>query len=158
MSIYLFSPKLNWLAITVALAYGMMQTGVILVNTAEDYPEDRAMSVRTIVVALGIGKSAILSFFMTVVGGLCLGVLLLSFAKEVGGSDAFWIYFVPFVASLMFAISRIGWLTCNVWGKSEEVALIAVRKGAKWVPLWITSLAISTLLAAIGIFCERLSI
>src|SRR5262249_25378304 len=39
----LFRPWPTWDVVAVALTYALTQTGVLLVNTAEDLPEDRAM-------------------------------------------------------------------------------------------------------------------
>src|SRR5262249_31497804 len=50
----LFADRVSWGVLAVAAAYGMLQTGVILVNTAEDYPEDRQMGVHTAIVTLGL--------------------------------------------------------------------------------------------------------
>ena len=56
-----------------------MQTGVILVNTAEDYPEDRQMGVRTAILALGLWRGISAALVLTVVGSAGMIVSLLVF-------------------------------------------------------------------------------
>ena len=155
MSIYIFSSEWNFLAVAVALAYGWMQTGVILVNTAEDFPEDLAMSVRTIVVVLGLKKAVFLSFLMTTFGGALLGVVLAVELIDVGGSMWIWIALFPFGLAWAFALSKMTLLVRRVSDATEQDALSAMREAAKWVPLWITSLAISTMFAAMCVFWVR---
>src|SRR4029077_8990748 len=57
-----------------AAAYGALQMGIILVNTAEDYPEDKNAGITTTIVALGLNRGISLAMWLTVFGAI--GVLV----------------------------------------------------------------------------------
>ena len=46
--------------------------GVILVNTAEDYPEDKAAGMQTSIVALGLSGGIRAAFCLAFIGGVAL--------------------------------------------------------------------------------------
>lgn len=144
----LFDPWPSWAVWAVAITYGMMQTGVVLVNTAEDFPEDRAMGVRTVIVTLGLGRGIALAGVMTVLG--CLG-LVASFAllfQSRGMSEIDLLALLPVTAAcaaVSFSIARLG---RRLRAAKEEDAIAAVKASARWVPVWITALALTSLVAA----------
>jgi|694.fasta_scaffold17649_6 4-hydroxybenzoate polyprenyltransferase len=157
LSAYTFAEKFDGSIIGVAAAFGMMQTGVILINTAEDFPEDKGMNVKTIIVAIGILRGIHLSVWLTTLGGLLLGGLLLQAMLAEGWQGWAWLGIIPFGIALIFASSQIFWLLANIHRKSEGESMASVRQSAKLVPLWITSLALTTLWAAIVVFMLRAS-
>jgi 1,4-dihydroxy-2-naphthoate octaprenyltransferase len=57
-------------------AYGAMQTGVLLVNNAEDLDEDEREGIRTVAVTLGAAGTVRLGRRLACWGGLALGVVL----------------------------------------------------------------------------------
>jgi 1,4-dihydroxy-2-naphthoate octaprenyltransferase len=59
-----------------AMAYGAVQMGIILVNTAEDYPEDREAGVRTVIVALGLSRGIALASALATAGAAVMLVTL----------------------------------------------------------------------------------
>jgi 4-hydroxybenzoate polyprenyltransferase len=151
----LFSPWPPWGVWAVAAAYGLMQTGVILVNTAEDYPEDRRMRVRTVIVALGLDNGITLALVLTVLG--CVG-LLASYAVLFlmrGASGWALLALLPLAGACVAVSTAIGRLCGRVHGKEEVNAVAAVKRSAHWVPVWITSLAVSSLVAAVVCFAGR---
>jgi 4-hydroxybenzoate polyprenyltransferase len=147
-SALLFSPWLPWDVWAVAAAYGMMQTGAILVNTAEDYPEDRALGVRTVIVALGLGRGMVLALVLATLG--CVGMLA-SFVAGLparGLSPAAVLALLPLVAAGLLVSFGIANLNRRMAGLKEEDAIAVVKGAARRAPVWITSLALSSLLAA----------
>ncbi len=73
-----------------AAAYGTLQMGIILVNTAEDYPEDLKANITTSVVALGLHRGITLAFWLVVIGAV--GVLTsLIWMLWQRGSDLIWV-------------------------------------------------------------------
>src|SRR5258707_186895 len=72
----LFRDLPGWEVIAVALSYGLLQTGVLMVNTAEDYPEDRQMGVQTAIVALGIRRGMFGAYTLAGFGALVLFLVL----------------------------------------------------------------------------------
>ncbi|HVY46926.1 MAG TPA: TauD/TfdA family dioxygenase, partial [Minicystis sp.] len=69
-----------------AATYGAMQEGTILVNTAEDLPEDRDAGVRTSAVALGLGRTLAVALAMVVAGGAGVAAALAWMVREGRGS------------------------------------------------------------------------
>src|SRR5215813_5713562 len=53
-----------------AAAFGALQMGIILVNTAEDYPEDLEAHIRTSIVSLGLNRGIALAFWLTLIGAV----------------------------------------------------------------------------------------
>ena len=52
---------ITWQIVALAAAYATVEMGIILINTSEDLPEDRAMGVRTTTVALGLTRTIMLA-------------------------------------------------------------------------------------------------
>jgi len=145
----LFTPWPGWDVLAVAFAYGMAQTGVILVNTAEDYPEDRAMNVGTAIVALGLRRGIGLALMLAGVGsvGLVAVFVLLYWRQNVPlPASAALLPLLGAAALVTGSIARL-WRRCAAL--AEDEAATAVKVSARWVPLWITLVALATLLAAV---------
>ena len=128
-------------ALVLFAAYGAAQMGVILVNTAEDFPEDRAAGVRTSIVALGLRRGIGLAALLVGVAGACVlgwfagaGAPAWALAVEAGA----WGFVLAGVLGLYRAIRGVG--------EAEAIALVKAR--AKRVPAWVTVFAWSTLLNA----------
>ncbi len=145
----LFTPWPGWEVLAVAFAYGLTQTGVILVNTAEDYPEDSAMHVGTAIVALGLRRGIGLALVLAAVGsaGLVVAFVLVYWRENVP---------LPAFAALLPVLGATALVTggiARLWRRcaslAEDEAATAVKVSARWVPLWITSVALAALLAAV---------
>jgi alpha-ketoglutarate-dependent taurine dioxygenase/4-hydroxybenzoate polyprenyltransferase len=122
--------------------YGAMQQGIVLVNTAEDLPEDRASGIRTSAIALGLTGSVALSLAMIVLGGAGVIVLLAASGR--------WSSLVPLVLAWGWVVYDVASLARRVWGLDETRALVRLRKAAKRVPIWITVTAWGTLIAVLA--------
>ena len=148
----LFVPWPTWEVMAVASAYAVLQTGVLLVNTAEDYIEDRARGVRTVIVALGLHRGQTLAAVLAPLGGMGL---LATFAAVLGtdgwtAMEAAGLVVVVVVAGLVSA--SVVRLRLRIAGLDEAAAVALVKHSARWVPLWITSVAMSGLVAALARF------
>jgi 4-hydroxybenzoate polyprenyltransferase len=148
----LVRPVLAWDVTAIALAFGTLQMGVTLVNTAEDYPEDLEAGVRTSVIALGLERAIRLAFLLVVVGGACtLG--LLGRRLTAGGTGAgLLVALLPAVAAFLFVAGRIGRLESAMRQVPLEQQIALVKRSAKEVPLWFTVNAWSVFIAALAIF------
>lgn len=137
----------------IALAYGLLQTGVILVNTAEDYPEDQAAEVRTAIVALGLRRGITVSFVLTILGSLWLLASLgwISWRQSTS-SLVFLLVILVVAASCLFAVFGIWRLRRGLSAADDREDAAAVKASGKLVPIWITSNALATLLAAFVVF------
>jgi len=149
-SALLFSDRPSWGVVVVAVAYGMLQTGVILLNTAEDFPEDRQMGVNTAIVALGLPRGIGAAAVLTLAGS---APLLLSFAFLIvrTGNALGAAGLLPLLGACVAVSFGIGRLNRRLRSQSEQEAIAEVKRAARWVPVWITSTAVTSLLAAVVI-------
>lgn len=135
-----------------AMAYGAVQMGIILVNTAEDYPEDREAGVRTVIVALGLSRGIALASALAMAGAVVMLVTL---------TTLYWVRTVPLLRSiaLLPAAAACVWLTNairrlsrEVTAEPLEVGIVRVKVAAKNVPAWVTVVAWTSFAAVAVLF------
>jgi 4-hydroxybenzoate polyprenyltransferase len=148
----LFRARPSWEVLAVAVAFGMLQTGVILVNTAEDYPEDRQLGVRTAVVALGLRRGVGLALVLAVLGSCVLVAALLVVLTGSEVPPVRLLGLLPLAVAAGGVIAGIARLRRRLSGKVETDDVRAVKRAARWVPLWMTSVAVTALVAAAAVF------
>jgi alpha-ketoglutarate-dependent taurine dioxygenase/4-hydroxybenzoate polyprenyltransferase len=137
--------------LTLIASYGAMQQGIVLVNTAEDLPEDREARVRTTAVALGLNGCLGLALALVAAGGAGTLGALAWLARGTHGARAVLLSLAPLGAAWAWVLWRVaGTLRSAAAGarSSEAAALAAVRPRARRMPLWITATAWSALFAA----------
>jgi 4-hydroxybenzoate polyprenyltransferase len=135
-----------------AAAYGTLQMGIILVNTAEDYPEDLSANITTSIVALGLHRGIGLAFWLVVIGaaGVLTSLIWMLWQR---GSEVIWILAtLPAVAACIYVIASVGGLRSLISGASLEDSIRTVKHAAKRVPLWVTIVAWSLLGASYALF------
>lgn len=135
-----------------AAAYGTLQMGVILVNTAEDYPEDLEAHITTTIVALGLHRGIKLALGLTVIGTIgVLATLGIFFWQR--GADWLWmIALLPAFAACIYVLSDVWKIERAITGRSLAESILNVKRFAKRVPLWVTLIAWSVLGAAFVLF------
>jgi 4-hydroxybenzoate polyprenyltransferase len=135
-----------------AMAYGAVQMGIILVNTAEDYPEDREAGVRTVIVALGLARGISLASALATMGAAVMLVTLVTL---------YWVRGLPLSGSLALlpVAAACFWLTNSIRRLSREVAaapldigIALVKAAAKKVPAWVTVVAWTSLASVVVLF------
>lgn len=138
-----------------AAAYGTLQMGVILVNTAEDYPEDLSARITTSVVALGLHRGIALAFWLIVIGAIgVLATLILMFWQR--GSELIWaLAMVPVTIACFYVITSVGGLQRLIIGATLDESIRTVKHAAKRVPLWVTIVAWSVLGATYALFLMK---
>lgn len=133
-------------------AYGTLQMGIILINTAEDYPEDLEAGIRTTIVALGLERGVALALWLTLSGAvgvlITLGVL---FYQQRRG--------LPSIMALLLVAAACLYVARDVWKLRRSIAspslannIQTVKRTAKRVPFWVTVVAWSSLCAAFTLF------
>lgn len=135
-----------------AAAYGTLQMGVILINTAEDYPEDLAAGIRTTIVAAGLRAGVTLAFALAFVGSVGLSVTLtMLFRQRQAG--------LPWMAALVPVACACAYVSGSIWSLRRAVASVdlaeqirTVKRVARKVPLWVTVVAWSSLGAAYAFY------
>ena len=135
-----------------AMAYGAVQMGIILVNTAEDYPEDREAGVRTVIVTLGLARGIGLASTLVMVGSMAMLITLAASYWFRGASLPASVALIPVAAACV-------WLTSGIYRLSREVnslplkqAIARVKVKAKRVPAWVTVVAWTSLAAVLVLF------
>jgi alpha-ketoglutarate-dependent taurine dioxygenase/4-hydroxybenzoate polyprenyltransferase len=130
-------------------SYGAMQQGIVLVNTAEDLPEDRAAGIRTTAVSIGMNGCLALATLLVAAGGAgTLGAL--GWMAHAGrASLSALLVLGPLFGAWAWVLRRVGgtWRAAAA-RPTEESALAAMRPRARWMPLWITATAWTALFAA----------
>jgi 4-hydroxybenzoate polyprenyltransferase len=138
--------------IILAAAYGTLQMGIILINTAEDYPEDLAAGIRTTIVAIGLPAGITLAFCLTALGSIgLLATLTMIFRQRHAG--------LPQTAALLPTALACLYATASIWRLKRAIAdtdlpeaIQTVKRAAKKVPLWVTIVAWSSLIAAYALY------
>ena len=138
--------------LVLAAAYGTLQMGIILINTAEDYPEDLAAGIRTTVVATGLRAGITLALRLTALGSIGLLVTLaMLFRQRQGG--------LLWMTALLPAACACIYVSASIWSLKRVIAELdladqirTVKSVAKKVPLWVTIVAWSSLGAAYALY------
>lgn len=124
-----------------AAAYATIQMGVILVNSAEDFPEDREAGVRNTVVTYGLSASLRAAVAMVAAGGVgVLGTLAVLYTGA-GVPPLHWLAIAPFVGATGFVLADMSTVSRSLHGAPETTRIAIVKDAAKRVPIWITLVA-----------------
>ncbi|UCF07705.1 MAG: UbiA family prenyltransferase [Thermoplasmata archaeon] len=130
--------------------YAIMNLGINLVNTCEDFSEDRKLGIRTIAHTLGLRSTLDLAFFSTLLGGalamLCLlgrgyDIIIISFP----GSSLAILFFATSVMTVFMTSKEI-----LVVGQAHDLERSAKKhaiKMPKWFvitryPMWLFALTL----------------
>ncbi|HEX8249323.1 MAG TPA: UbiA family prenyltransferase [Pyrinomonadaceae bacterium] len=138
--------------IVFAAAFGTLQMGIILVNTAEDYPEDLAAGIKTTIVALGLQKGITLAFGLVVAGAIGVVVTLAMLFWQRNIEFLGTLSLLPAIAACVYVIKSLWKLKLLVTDAKLAESIQTVKHSAKKVPLWITLAAWSILVAASSLF------
>ena len=138
-----------------AAAYGALQMGIILVNTAEDYPEDKNAGITTTIVALGLNRGISLAMWLTVFGTIGVLVILAVLFRRQMEHGWTLIALALVAAASAFVITGLVRLKRNIDRVDLGQGIKLVKKAGKLVPLWVTLVAWSTLGAAAVLFYYR---
>lgn len=135
-----------------AMAYGAVQMGIILVNTAEDYPEDREAGVRTVIVTLGLVRGIGLASALTICGAVAMLAALILFFWSRGVPATWSLALLPVAGACVWMTSAIFRLWREIAAAPLEDAIARVKSVAKNVPAWVTVVAWSSLAAVVVLF------
>lgn len=147
----LFSESTSFEVLVVAGAFAAVQTGVILVNTAEDFPEDRELNVRTAIVSVGIWRGISMALWITVVGAVLLLATLVMLMSDGDGPSWRWFTLALVGAATGFCVTSLWSLDRRISAGEEPFAITEVKTAAKKVPIWMSTVALSTFAAAIAL-------
>ena len=140
------SVDLPWPVLALFVAYAGMQEGIILVNTAEDLPEDVEAGIRTAAVSVGLVPCLALSLAMTTIGGGVISAFFVGRSLSAGYPPSFWL--LAFLAGWSFTVLAIARTLREVRAAPDAIRIDVLRRRSKLVPLWITLTAWGTVAAA----------
>ncbi len=132
--------------------YGFHQMGIIMLNTAEDYTEDKNAGLNTIIVALGLHRAMNFAWWLVIICGLALQVVF---------CQLFYEYNVSLVVGLSILVFTIGWLKIvfeykNILRKINDLdeieATKVLKKNGMKVPEWLKIGAYTTLFVVVVLF------
>jgi 4-hydroxybenzoate polyprenyltransferase len=135
-----------------ATAYGAVQMGIILVNTAEDYPEDQEAKVRTVIVTLGLPRGIGLASGLVLAGSIAMLITLAALYATRRVSITATTALIPVVAACIWLASGIYRLSREVNSLPLQEAIVRVKQKAKLVPAWVTVVAWTSLIAVLVLF------
>jgi 1,4-dihydroxy-2-naphthoate octaprenyltransferase len=148
----LFGARPTLELVAFASAYGAVQMGIILVNTAEDYPEDREAGVHTVIVTLGLARGIRLAFVLAAAGALVMVSTLAALYWFRGVPLARALGLVPVVAACVWLTTAIQRLSRNVAAAPLDEGIVLVKTAAKNVPAWVTVIAWTSFIAVTVLF------
>lgn len=147
----IFESSPHWLLYVIFFGFSSMQTATILVNTAEDYEEDKGSNIYTCAIALGIPNTMLVANIMFFIGTT---VMLAAFAI------LFYQNSVSYLAYSILLITSISWLIIqyDLWklyrgvkSGSFNEAVLLVKKKAKLLPIWLSVMAWASCFCALTI-------
>ena len=133
-----------------ATGFGVMQTGVLLVNTAEDLDEDEREGIRTVAVVLRARGTIRLARTFVVVGPLLFASVLASRCPPV-----YWLGLLPLGAVAVWNERWLRRLDQAMAPRDEAGRRAAIRAQGKHVPRRVELGAWLALLAALSTFAAR---
>jgi len=135
-----------------ASAFGAVQMGIILVNTAEDYPEDLEAGIRTTIVALGLHRGILLAFWLTCLGAVGVLITLVVMLSQRSVNGIWMVAIVPAAITCAYVLAGVWKLNAEILKEDLPAAIQSVKRTAKRVPIWLTLVAWSVLGTAVVIF------
>jgi 4-hydroxybenzoate polyprenyltransferase len=124
----LLEDRLGAAVIALAAAYATAEMGIILVNTSEDLPEDRAAGVRTTTVALGLPGTLRLATLMAALGGAALCALwAVTFAQR-DVAPAGYLTVLALAVTCVLVCLRLGALARAARADPDETAAVKLVK------------------------------
>lgn len=149
---YLINAGLSITVLVFAAAYGTLQMGIILVNTAEDYPEDLEARITTSIVALGLHRGIELAFWLVGVGSVAVLITLAVMLIE-RDISLFWLtVLIPPLAACLYVLQSLAKLRKSIKNTNLSDSILRVKRAAKAVPVWVTLVAWSILAATFMLF------
>jgi 4-hydroxybenzoate polyprenyltransferase len=143
----LLEDALSLTVIAVAAAFATVEMGIILVNTSEDLPEDRAAGIRTTTVALGLERTLWLATAMVFAGGVAFSAIWIALFAERGVAGPGYVGVLLLVGTCIAADWRLARLLAAIRREDEETAVKLVKAAGPLVPIG------ATLVGWTGVIC-----
>ncbi len=136
--------------------YGFHQMGIILLNTAEDYTEDKNAGLKTIIVALGLHRAMRLAWRLVLASGVALQLVFFVL---------FYQHRAPLFITMSVLVFTFGWLKIIVEYRkivrriarmNEDDATKELKKNGMKVPQWLKLGAYTSLFVVLVLFAWKI--
>lgn len=117
--------------------YGFHQMGIILLNTAEDYTEDKDNGLNTIIIYLGLHKSLNFAYAMVIITGLLLQILIVYLMYLEGTAWYIYLSLFCFTAGWLLIVAEYRSIINKINQLDEVEAIKIVKKNGMKVPRWL---------------------
>jgi alpha-ketoglutarate-dependent taurine dioxygenase/4-hydroxybenzoate polyprenyltransferase len=141
----------GWLQLFVFSFYGFHQMGIIMLNTAEDYTEDKANGLNTIIIKMGLHRAMNFAYRMVIISGLCMQA---GFAFILFQQNAPWYIYssiVIFIAGWMKIVLEYKTIIDKINKLGEDEAILEIKKNGMKVPEWL-KMGAYTFVAVIAVY------
>ena len=139
---------LSPLHLVLVAAYGAMQQGIVLVNTAEDLPEDAESGIFTSARALGLPGAIWGAAVLVACGGASVIAVM---AHELALAERSLWGVAPLVCAWAWVLGEIVSAARAVGAAEPSRAVDVLRPRARRMPIWITVTAWGSLLAVLAL-------
>jgi 4-hydroxybenzoate polyprenyltransferase len=146
------------LLLTLFAAYGFHQMGIIMLNTAEDFTEDRQAGLHTVIVALGLHRSMHFARGLIGVSGLVLQGVFIGLCRQYGIPLYGFAIVLVFTAAWIYILAGFSRIIRKIRDKDEVKATEDLKKNGMKVPEWLKLAAYSSLLVTLVLFLYGLFI
>jgi alpha-ketoglutarate-dependent taurine dioxygenase/1,4-dihydroxy-2-naphthoate octaprenyltransferase len=136
-------------------AYGVLQLGVLLLNNAEDYTEDRAAGLRTVIVHLGLHRSQRVAQAMVAGSGLAVLASFTYLFRAEKLPKAAYLGLLPLAGAVAHVVNGYQAIRNEIAPQDEETATATIKANGMKVPQWLMATAYTSLLAAGVLFAAR---
>jgi alpha-ketoglutarate-dependent taurine dioxygenase/1,4-dihydroxy-2-naphthoate octaprenyltransferase len=141
--------------LTLAAAYGLLQMAVLMLNNAEDYTEDQAADLRTMVVAMGLHRSLRIAQTMVAGAGIVTLGSLFYLYRSAKLPAAAYLGLLPLAGALVHVSRGYAGINQKIADKNEPAAATIIKENGMLVPKWLNATAYTCLLAAGVLFAAR---
>lgn len=108
--------------------------------------------IRTTIVALGLNRGINLAFWLTLAGAVGLIAALGLMLQRRNISPVWLLMMLPAILTCIFVLVDIGKLKSLVAKQGLPEAIATVKHAAKYVPIWLTAVAWTTVIACLAFF------
>jgi alpha-ketoglutarate-dependent taurine dioxygenase/4-hydroxybenzoate polyprenyltransferase len=135
--------------------YGFHQMGIVMLNTAEDYTEDRAAGLRTIIVVLGLHRAMRFAWWLVALCGLALQLVFWRLFDEANAPGWLSLSILVFTAGWLKIVVEYRRILRKIKGLDEDAATEVLKKNGMKVPEWLKIGAYCALAAVVVLFVRK---
>ncbi len=136
--------------------YGFHQMGIIMLNTAEDFTEDKNAGLNTIIVALGLHRAMRFARQLVFFSGIALQIIFGRLFYEAAAPPVFYLSVLIFTFGWLKIFVEYGKILQKIAGLSEDKATQVLKKNGMKVPEWLKIGAYGSLFVIVVLFVWKI--